>query len=272
MKTTIINKPIAFFKRDFLHAVSYRFQFMLQLAGIFVSTFMFFFLAKLMGGAVNNKLAPYGGDYFSFVLIGIAFADYLTVSLQSFSSQIRTAQMQGTLEALLVTPTPVWLILFSSSLYNFFFTSLRVVLYLIVGTILFGLNLHITSLAAFFIVLLLTIITFSGIGLISAAFIIVFKQGSPINWLVSTASSLLGGVFYPVTIMSSWIEHVSYLLPITHSLEAMRLILLKGAGLGEISHQLIALITFAAVLLPLGTAAFLHGLKIAKKEGSLIHY
>jgi ABC-2 type transport system permease protein len=233
---------------------------------------MFFFLSRLIGKGVHDQLIPYGGDYFSFVLIGIAFTDYLSVSLSSFAGEIRNAQMMGTLEALLVTPTSVPTILVSSTLYNFTFTSVRVFLYLFIGIIVFGLNLNLTSLPAFFAVMVLTILAFSGIGLLSAAFIIVFKQGSPISWVMGTASGLLGGVFYPVTVLPSWLKPCAYLLPITHALEAMRQVLLNGATFSAIYKEMFALSLFVFLLLPIGLLAFGYGLRIARKEGSLIHY
>ncbi len=171
-----------------------------------------------------------------------------------------------------MTPTSVPTILFSSSLYSFSFTSLRVILYLAFGVLIFGLKLHVTSLFAFLVIMSLTMLAFSGIGLLSAAFIIVFKQGSPIGWLVGTASGLLGGVFYPVAVLPSWLEPYAYLLPITHALEAMRHILLNGATLHAVSNQALVLAVFAGLLLPLGLGAFGYGLRVARKEGSLIHY
>ncbi len=265
-------KPIAFLKRDFLMAISYRLNFVMQMGGIFLSTLTFFFLSRLIGPGISNHLAPYSGDYFSFVLIGIAFTDYLTVSLRSFSGQIRQAQMQGTLEAVLVTSTSVPTILFSSSLYNFSVTSLRVLVYLAMGVILFDLGLHVTSIPAFLLIMVLTILAFSGIGLISAAFIIVFKQGSPLDWVMGTASGLLGGVLYPVSVLPSWLEPVSSLLPITYALEAMRQVLLNGATLSAVADKALALAVFAAILLPSGLVAFGYGLRTARREGSLIHY
>jgi ABC-2 type transport system permease protein len=268
----MLTKPLAFLKRDFLMAASYRLKFVLNIGGIFLSTVMYFFLSKLIGRGIDNQLAPYGGDYFSFVLIGIAFTDYLSVSLGSFAGQIRSAQLQGTLEALLVTPTSVPVILFSSTLYNFTFTSLRVFLYLAFGVVIFGLKLHFSGIGAFLIIMGLTILAFSGIGLISAAFIVVFKQGSPISFIMGAASGLLGGVFYPVTVLPSWLEPLSDLLPITHALEAMRQILLNGATLGAVSDKAAILALFAAILLPIGLGAFAYGLRTAKIDGSLIHY
>ena len=268
----MFNKPLAIFKRDFLLAISYRFQFVMQLIGILISSLMFFFLSRLIGTGMEDQLAPYGGDYFAFVLIGVAFGDYLTLSLGSFAKEIRNAQVLGTLEALLVTPTSVVTILFSSCLYNFTFTSIRIFLYLIVGVFLFGMQLHVTSLPAFFIIFILTILAFSGVGLISAAFIIVFKQGSPVTWVMTTASGLIGGILYPVSVLPPWLEPFSNLLPITHALEAMRQILLSGASLRNVLPQAQILLYFTIILLPLGLISFRYGLKLARKEGSLVHY
>ena len=265
-------KPIAFLIRDIQIAFSYKLSFLLQFVSIFFSTMVFFFVSKLIGGSLSVQLAPYGGDYFSFVIIGIALTDYLTVSLEGFSNEIRSAQVEGTLETLLVTPTSVTTILFSSTLYSYSITSLRVIVYIVLGAVLFGLKLHMTSVLSFIVVMILTVASFAGIGLISAAFIIVFKQGSPINLLATTASGLLGGVFYPIHILPSWLQPVSFFLPITHALEALRQILINGASFAAIYHQVLILAVFSALLLPAGLAAFRYGLAIAKKEGSLIHY
>ena len=272
--TAILSKPLAFLRRDFLTALSYRTSFAIQIVGILISTLTFYFLSRLVGRGMANQLAPYGGDYFAFVLIGVATTDYLTVSLSGFASEIRQAQVLGTLEALLVTPTSVSTILMSSCLYSFLQTSLRVLLYLGAGVLLFGLKLTITlsGLMAVVVILALTIISFIGIGMTSAAFIIVFKQGSPIAWLVGTASGLLGGVLYPVNVLPGWIEPFSFLLPITHALEAMRQIMLNGVGLAAVNSQAKALTLFALVLFPLGLIAFAYGLRQARKEGSLVHY
>ena len=124
----ILSKPYAFLKKDFQTEVSYRFAFFLQFGGIFFSVVMFYFVAELIGDAPNvqNSLSQYGGSYFSFVLIGIAFSNFLSVGLGSFSTVIRSEQMIGTLEAMLVTPTRLPTVVLSSSQWSFAFTSLRV--------------------------------------------------------------------------------------------------------------------------------------------------
>lgn len=163
---------MAFLKKDFLMEVSYRFSFVLQFASIFFSVVMFYFVAKLLGEApsVQKSLSEYGGNYFSFVLIGIAFSNFLSVGLGSFSTNIRSEQMIGTLEAMLVTPTTLSNIVLSSSQWSFAFTSLRVGVYLLIGGFFFGVSFTGAAVLPALLALVLTVVAFSSLGIISASF------------------------------------------------------------------------------------------------------
>jgi ABC-2 type transport system permease protein len=97
-----LRKPLTFIYKDFISESSYKFSFLSQFVGIFITALAWFFLSNLFGGTVSEHLIRYEGNYFSFVIIGIAFANYLQVALRSFSSNIRNAQTLGTLEAMLV--------------------------------------------------------------------------------------------------------------------------------------------------------------------------
>jgi len=251
---------------------SYKLNFILQLGGMFITTLLFFFLSKLFERGMSDYLQPYGGDYFAFVIIGIAITDYLTVSLNSFAGEIRNGQMMGTLEALLVTPTSVPTILFSSSLFSFALTSVRILVYLVYGVMFFGLSLHVMHLPLLFLIICLTVLSFTGLGLISAGFIIIFKQGSPLNWIMSSASGVLGGILYPVSVLPAWLQPFSYLLPITHALEAIRQVVLNGKSFNSVYHEVVILGFFCLILLPAGVVFLLYGLRKARIDGSLIHY
>ncbi|HDN80506.1 MAG TPA: ABC transporter ATP-binding protein/permease [Chloroflexi bacterium] len=266
------HKALLFLRRDFLIQLSYRFAFILQLFGILFSTASFYFIAKLFGSATAPYLSNYGGDYFSFVLIGIAFVGYQGVALHSFSDAIRTGQVTGTLEAMLVTPTRLSTLLLSSSLWNFVLTSLRVVIYLLMGIFLFGANLRQANVLAALVILGLSIPAFSALGILSASFIMVFKRGDPINFLISSLSVLLGGVYYPVAVLPQWLQILARILPITYSLEAMRRALLLGDSLITLMGEIAALIAFAAVLWPLSLLAFHYAVRQAKRDGSLAQY
>jgi ABC-2 type transport system permease protein len=76
--------------------MSYRVSFLFQFLNIVFSVGVFYFLSRLIDkSSLIPSLASYGGDYFSFVLIGIAFTGYFGVGLSSFANNLRQAQTTG---------------------------------------------------------------------------------------------------------------------------------------------------------------------------------
>ncbi|OGO31815.1 MAG: ABC transporter [Chloroflexi bacterium RBG_16_56_11] len=262
----------AFLKRDFSLSLSYRLSFFTQIFGIVFSVASFYFLSRLFGSAMVPQLNQYGGDYFSFVLIGLAFTGYLSLSITSFAQSIREGQMMGTLEIMLLSPTRLSSILLSSSLWAYLLTTFNVVTYFIVGILIFGFSIGQANFLTAIVVLLLSIVSFSGVGIISAAVILLVKKGDPITAIYGSLSGLLAGVFYPVAVLPDWLEPLSRVLPMTYALDSMRLAMLKGYTLYQVRFDLLVLVCFALVLTPFSFFVFRKALKRAKMEGSLIHY
>jgi ABC-2 type transport system permease protein len=268
----VFYKPLLFLRRDFKEQMSYRLSFVLQFFGMLFSSSSFYFVSQLLGASATQYLGSYGGDYFSFVLIGIAFVGYQGVALHSFAGVVQSAQSTGTLEAMLVTPTRLSTILFSSSLWNFVFTSFRVLLYILLGVFVFGADLRNANVLAGFVVLCLTIVTLSGIGILSACFVMVFKRGNPVDFLFGSLSTLLGGVYYPIEVLPSWLQILARLFPLTYSLEAMRRALLVGESLADLWREVTVLAAFSVLLLPLSLIAFRYAVRQAKRDGSLTQF
>ena len=266
------TKAVAFMARDLIQEASYRLNFVFQFLGMLFTVFSFYFLSKLIGRAAVPHLAPYGGDYFAFALTGVAFTQFLTVSLSSFSQQIRMAQVLGTLEAMLVTRTGIAALVMLSSLFPFLFTLVRVMLLIAVGVLFFDVPLHLSGLPVAVVVLLLTVCAFAGIGILGASFIMVFKRFEPVTWMVGGLSYLLGGVVYPVSVLPEWLRPLSQVLPITHALEAIRLTLIAGRPTADALPSIFYLLVLTAITVPAGLLAFSHAVARARRDGTLTHY
>jgi len=261
----------AFLRRDLREALTYKFSFVSSLVGIVLSSATFYFVAKLVP-ASTPSLRPYGGDYFSFAVVGVAFAGLLVTFQQGLASVVRSAQLAGTLEALLVTPVSVPAVLFGSSLYALLFQAFRTVLQLGVAFAFFGLAFGRISAAGAAAVALLTVVCFLSVGVLSASFTLVYKTGNPFSWILGTVSGLLGGVVFPVSLLPPWIRWVSSLLPVTYALDGMRKSLLASAPFARILPDVAALAAFDAVLVPLSLLAFRLAVRKAKRDGTLSHY
>jgi ABC-2 type transport system permease protein len=270
----IFRTFFAFVVRDLRQTVSYKFAFLLDLASVFFNAATFYFVARLFdaGTGASPYLASYGGQYFPFVLIGIAFATYQTTGLNSFAQSLRQEQYMGTLESILVTPVKISTFLAGSSLWDFLYASGEVFFYFLLAFLAFGLQLPQANISMAVLSLILTLTTFMGLGVLSAAFILRFKKGNPVAWMIATASELLGGVYFPTQILPDWMKSIAEWVPMMHALTALRMSLLSNAQFADIKHHLLFLAAFTVVIWPVGVLTFKWALKRSQADGSLGHY
>lgn len=264
-----LRKLYAFLKRDFLSEVSYRVAFVFQIAGMFLSILAFFFMTKMMDPAAEglDGIPP-----FQWMLVGLSFQYYFSTALYAFSAKIRSEQVLGTLEAMLVSPTPTGMVIFSSAAWDFTFGAIRVLLFLSFAVFVFGVQLHTNSLGALALGCVLTLLSSAGLGILSASFILYFKRGDPINFFLSGLTTLFGNVFFPSKQLPEYVRWVSDLLPITWSLRIVRGSLLKGQSFADLSGEIGRLAVLTVFLLPMGIYFSRIAIRRAKREGSLVQY
>ena len=186
----------AFLLRDFREALTYKFSFVSSFAGILLSSATFYFVAKLVPPGTPS-LGPFGGDYFSFAVVGVAFSSLLGMFQEGLPAVVRSAQVSGTLEALLVTPASIPTVLFGSSLYSLILQVFRTALHLGVALAFFGMTLGRVNVPGVLSVGVLTVLCFLGGGILSASFILVYKTGNPFGWILGPSPDCSGGSSSP---------------------------------------------------------------------------
>jgi ABC-2 type transport system permease protein len=257
--------------RDFRIDISYKAGFALGTVGVFLNVAIYYFITRIFGSAAAPYLQTYGGSYFAFVIIGIAFSEYMAVGIGATSSSLRSEQVTGTLELMLLSPTRLPVMLLSASLWSYAFATLNVLLYLIMGAAL-GMRLEHANIPVALLALALAIVSFNALGFFAASIVLLIKYGNPLGWAIRVSSIVLGGVFYPVSVLPDWLRLLGQLLPLTHALELLRRSLLLGEGISQLWGELLALTTLTVVLLPLGLLACSLAIRVARMNGSLSHY
>ena len=124
------------------------------------------------------------------------------------------------------------MILAASAAYPFVLLALRTVIYLAWGALFFHFPVREANWLGAVIILVTSILAFAGLGIISTSYLLLFKRGNPARWLIVGASSLLGGIMYPVSVLPGPLQWIARLIPVTYSLEGMRQALLSGATFG----------------------------------------
>ncbi|MDG6219966.1 MAG: ABC transporter permease [Candidatus Thermoplasmatota archaeon] len=252
--------------------VRFKVSFAFSFVAMFVSIAIFYFINVFVGDI------PGYGNYFSFVLIGLAVNHYMQATLTTYLSTVRNAYFSNWLEIILTSPMRLKTFFYGVMTWTYLYSTLHVSLYFIVGMVVFG-AVFTVPLAAWVIVpiLALLIISLSGIGLISAAmFLLVNAKGEvePIGWTIATLSGLVAGVYFPPEYLPAPLLAFSRLLPQTYAVEAIRDVLLRGYDITHPSIQMaiVYLLIFCVVLLPLGLWLFNVGIRKAERDGTLARW
>jgi len=258
--------------KDLRHEASYKLSFVMQLASTLYVFLLFLFLSRLFVGVSIISLKNYGGNYFPYVLTGIAVQQYLYITLNSYAGQLREAQLTGTFESVMVCPVPLLVYLAGSVNFTFILNTFHILIFLILGTLLGGLHIAWSQLPLLIFVLLISALAFSCIGIFSASYCVIFKKGNPLAWLLTVSSALLGGVYYPKSVLPLWLQGVADWVPMTHCLEALRGVILQGKGLAGISGPLSILALWSLVGIPVSYFTFRWAVQRGRQTGSLGHY
>jgi len=259
----------AFVLHGFRRAWSYKVNFASRYLTVGVSVLFYLVLDRLFQRAGVDSIE--GGTYFAFLLVGGSFLRYLDEGLRAFAENLHEEMVMGTIEPLLATATPNRLALLGPSAWLLIDGALLVFFQLVVG-VAFGADLSRANWLSAIVVILFGLLAMACWGILSAAFTIVFKRTDPINWLVSAIAYVFSGVFFPVSVLPPALQVVSYLLPFTYTLRGLRAALLRGATLAEVAPDVLALLVFAAVLLPLALWALRKAIAHLKRTGELAHY
>lgn len=271
-RPSFVRVFLAFLQREAREAASYKMAFVLDIGALFLVLASLHFFSRFIGASGNPMLGRYGGGYLGFALTGFVLTDVQSTLLGSFARRVRWAQMAGTLEAMLATPTRPLHLLLAAPAGDFVSVLGRGVLYATFATLWLDLHVAESGLWPALLLLAMAMAGWTGLGLLGAALAMWLRKGDPIRWLVSGLSVLTSGVLYPTSVLPGWLQSVGKYLPLTHALEGIRRPLLAGAEFSAVAGEAQALAWFAVLLLPLGAASFLWALHRARIDGSLTHY
>lgn len=268
----MLYKIYLFIKRSIITMFSYKTGLVLGILGGFIGLLQFSFMGSFLSdGNSFPALQMYGGNLLAYLIIGSAFTSFVGVSLNSFQQTIRSEQQMGTLEYLLLSNTRIESILTISGFTSFLSAIINVAILLSVVVFVFDIPLSI-NIGGAFLAIILTVLSLSGIGLMSAGIIIITKVGDPITWAFTTLTGLLSGVLFPVEYLPWYLKAISSVLPTTHALTALRLTLINGAGINTIMPQLLFLAILTLITIPLGFLILRIGFNQARRVGSLAQY
>jgi ABC-type multidrug transport system permease subunit len=107
-----------------------------------------------------------------------------------------------------------------------------------------------------FVVLLAGAVSMISLGLMVAARVTSEELAGGMLNMVTWPMMMLSGVWFSMEAASDWLQNLASVFPLTHMLDAARMVMLDGAGLAGIMPQLLTLATMTTVFLAIGALSF----------------
>lgn len=266
-----MNRIVAFLRKDGLVAASYRMNMILSVASLLTLVVPMFFIAGALQPVVGGAIASEGGEYFAFVVAGMATYQLVIAAVGSLPTAVATGLRTGTFEVMLTTPTRLPTLLLGMVSYPLAWAALRAGAMLGAGALL-GASYAFDRIAIVIVIWAAIAMAYVPFGILAGALLIVTRTTGPLPGAVLTASMLLGGVYYPTHVIPSWLQHLSDAVPLTYGLRSMRRVLAADVRVSEVAFDLGIVVLLAAVLTSISLVAFNLALARARRSGSLAHY
>lgn len=200
----------------------------------------------IFGALIGSRIGEMGGfSYMEFVVPGLIMMSVLTNAYSNVVSSFYSAKFQHSIEELLVSPTPNYIILWG-------YITGGVCRGLAVGVIvtllsLFFTRLQIHHLGITVLIVVMTSVLFSLMGLVNAVFANSFDDISIIPTFVLTPLTYLGGVFYSIDLLPAFWQGVSQLNPILYVVNTFRYGIL-GVSDVSVGYSLAGVLVFILLL------------------------
>ena len=189
-------------------------------------------------------------DYKYYMVPGILVVLVTIIGMFLTSMNIVKEKETGTIEQLNVTPikkyqfitgklVPFWLI----AMFDLAFG-------LTIGKIVFDIPI-VGSLFLIFLTSSIYLLVILSFGLFVSTVTDTQQQAMFISWFFVIIFILLSGLFTPIESMPHWAQFVTIFNPVSHFIEIMRRILLKGAGFFDVIRQIYILLIYGFIMLSL---------------------
>lgn len=266
-----MREALALMRASWLTATSYRLGMLMSIGGLVVTILPMYFVAGALQPMIADRIGDEGGHYFGFLVVGVLAFSFVSTAVNAVAGALASGIATGTLEAMLSTRARVASLIVGLVGYAFTWTAVRGALTLVMAVVL-GVRLSAPHSGFALLILMLIVGAYFAIGLMAAAMVLAFRTTGPLPQAILLVSGLLGGVYYPTSVIPSWIQSLSSAVPLTYGLRALRRVWLDGVGFREVLPDVITLAAMAIVMLALGVGSFAAGMRYARRVGTLAHY
>jgi ABC-2 type transport system permease protein len=206
----------------------------------------------------------------TILLIGAVIWSYLGIIFEILTETVQWERWEGTIEYTFMAPLSRAVHLVGMGLFAVAYGVVRATIVFVVIASFFGLNMPDANFVSAIVLLAIASVSFIGIGMMTAVLPLISpEKGTQIGYIAQGLMLVVSGVYYPVSVLPTWMEWISKISPATYALRGIREAILEGKGLTALWGDIWPLIVIGLVSIPLGLEIFRRGERYAKQHGKL---
>ena len=209
-------------------------------------------------------------EFTGFVILGGAMIAFWLNVLWDMAAQFYWEKETGNLEPFLIAPISRMAMLMGMAIGGVFNTTIRASGILLAGVFIFHVTFHISDPVAALLAFGLTITSLYSMGMVFASLFLMYgREVWHTSHLFQEPIYFLSGFYFPVKFLPFWLQVLASAIPVTFGLDAIRKILILGAGLQDVSVNIVALAFFSLVLFLMARWALRYMEDMGRREGRL---
>jgi ABC-2 type transport system permease protein len=194
-------------------------------------------------------------SYFDFIAPGIMAMTVMMSVMTGLPVAISQEKEIGTMDGMMVAPVNRLSILLGKTIAQTGRGLIQGVIILALAIGIFGVAIQ-GSIILVFALLLLGVFSFVGLGIVITSFTKDQETAQMLMMTLMFPMMFLSGVFFPIQQMPWYMQDISKVLPLTYASQALRKVMVLGAGVSQISTELIILIGFGVVMIAIALPVF----------------
>ncbi len=221
-------------------------------------------IEKLGGSGVDGKFLVL------YLAIGTIVWRYLSVIFYWVTDVVGLERWEGTIEYTLMAPITRLMHMAGQTAFSVVYSLAHTGVVLLATMLFFDITFAHANLWGFLLLLMAGSLSFIGISIFGSVLPLLFpERGSQMTHLIIAMLLLVSGVYYPVSVLPSWLQFFSRFSPATYVIDGAREALLNGAPTHSLWPYVWPLLVMGVLFIPLGLRIFHWAEQYAKRTGKL---
>lgn len=262
-------------QKNWLMSVTYPSWLLSRVTGpiVWVSISLFSYLALVPEADISAAFERVGSsaEFTGFLILGqTVFSVFSNLNFRG-GMAIQRERWHGTLEMIMLAPTSRVAYILGESLFGLIDGGWTILLALVVTSIAYGAGFTVAAPGLAVAAIVLTLAAMVALSVFFAGFYVLTRSAGPLSFAIQAPIRFLTGTNFPVAALPGALQAVSYALPMTWGMLAVRAAFLGDAS-ADLTRMLAALAGFSVLFFALGAYLVNYMERLSKERGTLHQY